>query len=131
LAARPRVPIEGAPVYARVPEPPPGIWWENPWSALLAGLVALLLGGLVGYLIGNSNETAHGVTHTVTNTETVVHPKTITQTNTVTSSTVKETPAPANQEGEARRREAETTLRNLEKENRELRHQLEESGRSP
>jgi hypothetical protein len=123
-----------------VAEPPPGPWWENPWAVLFAGLVALLLGGFIGYLIGNSNETGRGVTHTVTNTETVVHPKTITQTNTVTAKTVKETPAPsttreapsaASQESEARRGEAEATLRKVEKENRELRRQIEESGRSP
>jgi len=49
----------------------------------------------------------------------------------VTVKTVKETPAPANQANEARLREAESNLRKLEKENQELKRQLEESGRNP
>jgi hypothetical protein len=69
------------------------------------------------------------VTHTVTNTTTVEHPKTVVQTNAVT--TIKETPAPANQANEERRREAEANLRKVEKENQELKKQLEAAGRTP
>ena len=125
--------IRTNPTQAPAEAPPPGPWWENPWPAILTGVIALLVGGLLGYAIGNTDEGQHGaaLTHTVTNTTTVVHPKTVVQTNTVTSSTVRETPSPANQANEARRREAETSLRKLEKENQELRHQLEEGGRSP
>jgi hypothetical protein len=47
-------------------------------------------------------------------------------TNTVTSTTVKETPSPANQSNEERLREAEADLRKVERENRELKRQLEE-----
>ena len=58
-------------------------------------------------------------------TTTVEHP--VTQTNTVTASTVTQTPAPANQANEERRTEAETNLRKAEKENQELKRQVEEA----
>jgi hypothetical protein len=48
-------------------------------------------------------------------------------TNTVTSTTIKETASPANQANEERRREAEADLRKVEKENQELKRKLEES----
>lgn len=132
---QPRAPAQVPPAYERLPpEPPPGgPWWENPWPAVAAGLVALLLGGVVGYLIGNSgtSERRTGPTQTVTNTRTVVHPKTVVQTQTVTSNTVKETPSPVNRTNEERRQEAEANLRKTEKENSELRRQLEEAGRAP
>jgi hypothetical protein len=129
---RPHAPVE-EPVYAYPPEVPPrGPWWEDPWPALLTGLVALLIGGVIGYLIGDSHESERqrpGATSTVTSTATVERPKTVVQTHTVTASTVRE--APPNPANEERRKEAETELRKTEKENRELRKLLEESGRSP
>jgi hypothetical protein len=135
VAAQTPVPVPAAPAYERLPPaaPPPESWWENPWPAVVAGILALLLGGFVGYAIGHKGESQHGAgaTHTVTNTMTVVHPKTVVQTNTVTASTVKETPSPTNQANEARLSQAEASLRKAEKENGELKGQLEESGRSP
>ncbi len=120
--------------YERVPPelPPPERWWDSSGAAVLAAIVALLVGGLVGYLIGHESETEQrGAPRTVTSTATVVHPKTVVQTQTVTASTVKETPSAANQANEARLTEAETNLRKSEKENTELKRQLEEAGRSP
>jgi hypothetical protein len=139
-AANPRQarrPVGAEPVYERERLPPeaapPRPWWDNPWPALTAGLLALLAGGALGYVIGHKSEgsRAPGVTHTVTNTATVTQPKTVVQTNTVTASTVKETQSPVNRANEERRREAETTLRKTEQENRELRRQVEEAGHSP
>jgi hypothetical protein len=108
-------------------------WWQDPWPAILAALLALIVGGVVGYVIGHNRETtaAHSghaapITRTVTHTTTV--PKFITQTNTVTSNTVTQTPLPANQANEERRTEAETNLRTAEQENRELKRRLEEAG---
>jgi hypothetical protein len=91
-----------------------------------------LIGGGVGYAIGESGESGGGVTHTATNTTTVTQPPNVTQppktvTNTVTSTTIKETTSPTNQANEERRREAESDLRRVEKENQELKRKLEES----
>jgi hypothetical protein len=124
--------VETAPEYERLPPErlPPGPWWASPGPAILAAIIALLVGGGVGYLIGHNanSEGAAGATHTVTNT-TTAQPKTVT--NTVTSTTVKETSPPANQANEERRREAEADLRKAEKENQELKRQLEQSGGTP
>jgi hypothetical protein len=134
---QPRAPIQQpAPAYAydRVPPEglPPDRWWDNSGVAVAAAIIALLVGGVVGYLIGHESESEHrGVPRTVTSTATVVRPKTVVQTHTVTASTVKETPSPANQANEARLTEAETNLRKSEKENQELKRQIEEAGRSP
>jgi hypothetical protein len=129
----PRQPSPPGYEYERPPPAPPGRGrgWENPWPAILIGIIALLIGGGVGYAIGHKSEERAGatVTHTVTNTTTVEHPKTVVQTNAVT--TIKETPAPANQANEERRREAEANLRKVEKENQELKKQLEAAGRTP
>jgi hypothetical protein len=129
----PRQPSPPGYEYERPPPGPPGRgpWWENPWPAILIGIIALLIGGGVGYAIGRNSEERAGptVTNTVTNTTTAEQPKTVT--NTVTASTVKETTAPANQANEERRREAEANLRKVEKENQELKKQLEEVGRTP
>jgi hypothetical protein len=119
--------VEPAREYERLPPegPPPGPWRESPWLAILAAIAALLIGGAVGYAIGESGKGEGGVTHTAANTTTVTEPpKTVT--NTVTSTTVKETAAPANQTNEERRREAEADLRKVEKENQELKQKLEE-----
>jgi hypothetical protein len=127
---QPAAPVERS-VYEQVPpEGPPRPWWESPGPAIATGIVALLLGGGVGYLIGHNAEERRG-THTVTNTTTVVHPKTVTHTNTVTAKTERETPSPANPANEARLHEAESNLRKLEKENREIRRSLAEAGQSP
>jgi hypothetical protein len=105
---------------------PPGPWWQSPWLASLAAIVALLIGGGVGYAIGNGESGSGTTTHTATTTTTVTQPpKTVT--NTVTSTTIKETASPANQANEERRREAEADLRKVEKENQELKRKLEES----
>ncbi len=135
---RPRV-VPGEPLVAeRLPPalPPEERRWDNPWPAILTGLLALVIGGVIGYAIGHNGETtsdrgAHEapVAHTVTSTTTV--PKVVTQTNTVTSSTVKQAPSPANQANEERRTEAETNLRKAERENQELKRQLEEAEAHP
>jgi hypothetical protein len=127
--AEERVPEPYQPVAAYEPAPPPGPWRESPWPPIVVGLIALIAGGLIGYVIGNSNEGERRPGATVTQTATVTQPKVVT--STVTQSTVKETAAPANQANEERRREAESNLRKAEKENQELKHQLEEAGRSP
>jgi hypothetical protein len=118
--------------------PPEDRRWENPWPAILTGLLALIIGGVIGYAIGHNGETASersaregGATRTVTNTTTVVRPKVVLQTNTVTASTDTQTPAPANQANEERRTEAETNLRRAERENQELKRKLEEVGAHP
>jgi hypothetical protein len=127
----PRVPAEAPLEYEPLP-PERGPWRENPWPALVTGLIALVIGGVVGYAIGNKNESERPGA-TVTRTSTVVQPKTVVQTHTVTASTVRETPAaPAsNQPAEERRKEAEANLKSSERENRELRKRLEEVGGSP
>jgi hypothetical protein len=93
----------------------------------------VLLGVLIGLAVGgNKTKTvaetqAAGqppVTQTATQPKTVVQPKVEVRTNTVTTTT--STPSPANVENEVRRREAEKNLRKAEKENEELKRQLEE-----
>jgi hypothetical protein len=113
--------------------PPEGAWWDNPWPAILTGVVCLIAGGLVGYALGHKGETAStsdrgraATTHTVTHTATVVRPKIVQHTDTVTSSTVTQTPSPASAENEARRTEAEADVRRLERENERLTRQQEE-----
>ena len=126
--ARPAV---APPVVEQLPLalPPERAWSENPWPAILTGLLALIVGGLIGYLIGNNNNespgtTARGPAAVVTHTQTVVRPEVKVRTNTVTNSTVTQTPQPINVENEARRKQAETDLRKAERENEELRNQL-------
>ncbi|MGH2832693.1 MAG: hypothetical protein ACRDK2_07950 [Solirubrobacteraceae bacterium] len=117
--------------------PPEDRRWENPWPAILIGVLALIVGGVIGYAVGHKGETvsernaheAPPLTRTVTSTVTV--PKVVVQTNTVTAKTVTQTPSPANQANEERRTEAETNLRKTERENRELKRQLEETGAHP
>lgn len=136
---RAAAPLAPEPVLERErlpPElPPEGPWWENPWPAIVTGVLCLIVGGLIGYAIGHKGEGAAGerqgvraaAPNTVTKTTTVVHPKVIVRTDTVTASTVTQTPAPANSAGEERRSEAEADLRRVERENEELKRQLEES----
>ena len=120
------------PVAERLPPglPPRDAWWGNPWPAVLTGLVGLLIGAVLGYALGGDKaETVTeagrtggpAVTQTVTNTRTV--PKVVVRTDTVTSNTVTQPPAPANAGNEERRVEAETRLRKVERENEELRRQ--------
>jgi hypothetical protein len=122
-------PVVAEPMVERLPpEPPPrGPWGDTAWAPIVTGLLALIVGGLIGYAVGKgeSNETRRGsaVTQTVTNTKTVVHP--VVRTDTVTSKTVTQTPAPANPASEERLAEAETKLRKLERENEELKRQQE------
>lgn len=130
-------PVAAQPVVERLPPelPPEGPWWENPWPAILTGVLCLIVGGLIGYAIGHKGEGASGERRdarlaspqTVTRTETVVRPKVVVRTDTVTDSTVTQTPAPANSANEERRTEAEADLRRSERENEELKRQLEES----
>jgi hypothetical protein len=139
-APAPRVvaPVATQPVVERLPPelPPEGPWWENPWPAIVTGVLCLIVGGLIGYAIGHKGESTAGERQagravpeqTVTRTNTVVRPKVIVRTNTVTASTVTQTPAPANSANEERRTEAEADLRRVERENEELKRQLEESG---
>src|SRR5690348_7951119 len=44
---QPRAPAEPVREYEQPPpeEPPRGPWWESPWPAILAAVVALLIGG--------------------------------------------------------------------------------------
>jgi hypothetical protein len=87
---------------------------------------------LVGLAVGGKNRTVTEtqragqppVTQTVTQTKEVIRPKVEVHTNTVTTTT--STPSPASSENEARRREAEKNLRTVERENEELKRQLEE-----
>jgi guanyl-specific ribonuclease Sa len=85
-----------------------------------------LAGGVFGYLIGHDSQSSNSATRAVTSTATVTQPTTVT--NTVTSSTIKETPSPANHANEERLREAESNLRKVEKENQELKRQVEQTG---
>jgi hypothetical protein len=127
------VPVAPPPVVERLP--PEGPWWENPWPAIVTGVLCLIVGGLIGYAIGHKGEGAAGerqgrlaTPRTVTRTATVVRPKVVVHTDTVTASTVTQTPAPANSANEERRTEAEAEadLRRVERENEELKRQLEE-----
>jgi hypothetical protein len=76
---------------------------------------------------GNQRAGPPAVTQTVTQTKTVVQPKVEVHTNTVTATT--STPSPAQAESEARARETEKKLRTVEKEDEELKRQLEREGR--
>jgi hypothetical protein len=98
-------------------------------------VLCLIVGALLGYAIGhNKGEGASGerqgarvsAPRTVTRTTTVVHPKVVVRTDTVTASTVTQTPAPVNSANEERRTEAEADLRRAERENEELKRQLGE-----
>jgi hypothetical protein len=125
------------PVVERLPGelPPEGPWWDNPWPAIVTGILGLIVGGLIGYAIGNKGETVSeaqrnartGIAQTVTHTTTVVRPKVVVRTNTVTAKTVTQTPAPANAANEERRTEAEANLHRVERENEELKRQTEEN----
>jgi hypothetical protein len=130
---QPVVPVARAayaePVVERLP--PEGPWWDNPWPAIVTGILALIVGGLIGYAIGDKGESSSEaqragapVTRTVDHTTTVIHPKVVV--HTVTSNTVTQTTSPANAENEQRRSEAEASLRKAERENEELKRQLEE-----
>jgi hypothetical protein len=133
LVAR-EAPVVERPVERLPPEPPEGPWWDNPWPAVLTGILGLIVGGLVGYAVGGKGETVTesnrnagpAVTHTITKTTTVVHPKVVVRTNTVTAKTVTQTPAPANAESEQRLSTAEASLRKAERENEELKRRVEE-----
>lgn len=112
--------------------PPPDPWWGNPWPAILIGILGLLIGAALGYALSGGKTVTEAqraggpaVTQTVTNTRTV--PKVVVRTNTVTSNTVTQTPAPANAGNEERRVEAETRLRKAERENEELKRQQGEA----
>ncbi len=128
-------PVATQPVVERLPPelPPEGPWWENPWPAIVTGVLCLIVGGLLGYAIGDKGEGAAGdrqgvrvgAPQTVTRTSTVVRPKVVVRTDTVTSRTVTQTPAPVNSANEARRTEAEADLRRVERENEELKRQGE------
>lgn len=127
-----RVPVERVPVERMPPPPPPELpWWDNPWPAVLTGILGLIVGGLIGWAIGGKGEATEAqrgaappVTQTVTNTKTVVHPQVVV--HTVTAKTVTQTPSPASAESEQRARAAEASLRRVERENAELKRQLEE-----
>jgi len=122
--------VVGQPAVDRLPPqfPPERPWWDNPWPAIVIGILGLIVGGLLGYALGDKGETVteargHGpaITRTVTNTTSVVRPKVVVQTNTVT-----QTPPPASSANEARRSEAEAKLRKVERENEELKRQQAE-----
>lgn len=121
----PRVPVEPPPVERVVEraspeylEPVPGR--DSPWPAILAGVVGLLVGALLGYAIAQQSESTNrraAAVQTVTRTSTVVQPKVIEHSNTVT--------APANAANEEHRVDAESRLRSAERENEELKQQLQ------
>lgn len=130
-------PVVTQPVVERYPPELPleGPWWDNPWPAIVVGILGLIAGGLLGYALGGKGETVTegrsgpraAITRTVTHTTTVVHPTVVVRTNTVTARTVTQTPAPANSTREERRSEAEANLRRVERENEELKRQAEEN----
>jgi hypothetical protein len=111
------------------PVPPPeDRWWGNPWAAIAAGALGVLAGVLIGLAAGGKTKT---VTETLragqtapAQTITEKQPTVEVRTQTVTATT--SAPAPANAQNEARRQEDEQSLRAVEKENRELKRQLEE-----
>jgi hypothetical protein len=132
LGARrqPRQPVAVERVEHLPPELPPDRRWGNPWAAVVAGIVGALLGVLIGLAVGNNNtktvrETQRAGQPAVT--QTVTQPKVEAHTNTVTVTTT--TPAAVNAENEVRTRETEKNLRKVEKENEELKRQLEREGR--
>jgi hypothetical protein len=109
--------------------PPEDRWWGNPWVALVAGVVGALLGVVIGLAVSDNGKTVtetqrSSPTQTVTKSTTVTQPKVETKTVTTTTST----PTPLAAENEARRREAEKNLKTVEKENEELKRQLEGRG---
>src|SRR5207248_9862832 len=98
------------------PEPPPEVpWWDDPWPAVLAGVLGLIAGGLIGFAVGDNRHTVteaqrgggEAVPSTVTRTATVVRPKRVVRTHTVTA-TVTQPPAPGSLANERRRHEAES-----------------------
>ena len=105
------------------PEPP---WWDNPWPALLAGVLGLIAGGLVGFAVGDKGKTVTQAQRNgepaITRTTTVVQPKVLVRTSTVTT----QAGAPPNSANERRRTEAEQNLRTVERENEELKRRLGE-----
>jgi hypothetical protein len=128
-------PVVAEPVVERLPpELPPERWWDNPWPALLAGAVGLVAGALLGLALGDNGktvtQTARGgqpaVTRTVGHTTTVVQPKVVVRTDTVTATTSAPTPAPSGAQEAERAGEAEANRRSVERENEELKRQLEE-----
>lgn len=121
VAARPREPLAPERVVERVPPayPPDEPGREGPWPAIVAGILALLVGGVLGYAIGNHESGGSGrrsEASTATVTRTVVQPKVVEHSRTVTA---------PNTASEERRVEAETSLRKAERENEELKRQLE------
>lgn len=120
MAPRPaveRVPPEEVAVAPR---------WENPWPALVAGLLALIVGAALGYAVGHKNRTATTqtlsrapATRTVNHTTTVVHPTVLV--HTVTSKTVTQAPVSPSPASEERTRTTEERLRKVERENEALR----------
>jgi hypothetical protein len=128
-------PVVAEPVVERLPvEPPPERWWDDPWPALVAGVIGLVAGALLGLALGDNGKTVTqpsgggqpAITHTVGRTTTVVQPKVVVRTNTVTATTTAPTPAPSGSQEAERAGEAEANRRNVERENEELKRQLEE-----
>jgi hypothetical protein len=133
LQRRHRTGNAGAQYDRSAPEPlRPASWWENPWPAIAAGVVALVAGGLLGFVVGDKSETsrAPAVTRTVTNTTTVVHRTTVVQADTVTGPAAKEPPSPPGAAEDRRHRETKA-LHEAEQETRRLRHQLQHGGGGP
>ena len=120
--ARPREPLATERVVETVPPvypPDEPVRRESPWAAIVAGILALLVGGVLGYAIGKHESNGSGQqreTRTATVTRTVVQPKVVEHSRTVTA---------PNTASEERRVEAETSLRKAERENEELKRQLE------
>ena len=124
----PREVVAPRPAVERIPPEEVAVErrWENPWPALLAGLLALIVGGALGYAVGHNSRTdstqtvsRSPVTQTVNHTTTVVHPKVLV--HTVTSRTVTQAPASPSPASEERTRTIEENLRKLERENEALR----------
>jgi hypothetical protein len=115
-----------------LPPEPPDRWWDNPWPAFVAGAIGLLAGALLGFALGDSKKTVTQtqrgnqptLTRTVGRTATVVQPKVVVRTNTVTATST--SPAPADSQTAERAGEAEARRRVVERENEELKQQLEE-----
>jgi hypothetical protein len=108
--------------------PPDDRWAAGPWAMVITAILGALAGVVIGLAVGGNTktvtETLRAGQATPALTVTQKQPTVEVRTNTVTATT--SAPSPTSAENGARAREAEQSLRRVEKENRELKRQLEE-----